>query len=163
MTETEQRTQMGRGDLLAVAEPWLRDFGSSIFGALIALNLVILSAVLTIGSVDVLVKIATAGTAMALAPRRARSASAPRLTDVRSVRRSRSGKPEEGRLNVIALRNTAGLLSVTFLLTVVGLTGAVWHIASSIAVAFLVALAASLATFALAAAQLGAFGSRPPQ
>ena len=168
MTESGQPTQIRTDEFLAVAAPWLADFGSWIFGALIALNLVILGAALTIGPVDVAVKVATAGTAISLAPGAVGLLLLRVLTDVRSIRRSRtadsaSHEPGPPRLNMVALRYTVSLLLITFLLSLVGLTAAVWHIAWWIAAAFLVALGGSLVMFVLAASRLGAFGSRGPQ
>ena len=73
-TEQEQadkewaQTRKGFASLLEQVTPWLLELGSWIFGALIAFNLLILAALLTVGPVDRAVLIATAAFALALPP-----------------------------------------------------------------------------------------------
>src|SRR5438045_5336792 len=49
---TWERTVAGLAKLVERITPWLLDLGNWIFGALIAFNLLVLSALLTIGPVD---------------------------------------------------------------------------------------------------------------
>ena len=64
--ETFARTMAAFATVFERITPWLLDLGSWIFGALIAFNLVILGALLTVGPVDPSVLVATAGFALAL-------------------------------------------------------------------------------------------------
>ena|SRR5437879_142802 len=66
--DTWERTRAGLVKLLERLTPWLLDLGNWIFGALIAFNLLVLGALLTIGPVDTAVLIATAAFALALPP-----------------------------------------------------------------------------------------------
>ena len=163
MTATEHRDDNG---LLATLAPWLTDFGNWIFGALIAFDLVVLGAVLTVGPEDEAVKLSTAAVAMAVPPGAVGLLLLRLVTDVRKIRQSRAtdAQPAAQGPHMVVLRYTVGLMLVTFLLTMVGLTAALWHIAWWSAVAFVVIVAASLLIFFLAARDLGAFSARrrPP-
>ena len=66
--DTWTRTEAGLVKLVERITPWLLDLGNWIFGALIAFDLLILSALLTIGPVDTSVLIATGAVALALPP-----------------------------------------------------------------------------------------------
>lgn len=159
--------------------PWLTELGNWIFGGLIAFNLVILGAVLTIEPLDVAVKIAIAADALALPPCVVGLILLRLVADVHTIRQSQTAKqafhdagltldglpPSERqaavrRLNTVVLRLTNGLVIVTVLLTLVGLTAALWHGAWWIGVAFVAVLALSLATLVLGAAQLARVGAR---
>jgi len=66
--DTWERTVAGLAKLVERITPWLLDLGNWNFGALIAFNLLVLSALLTVGPVDKAVLIATATLAVALPP-----------------------------------------------------------------------------------------------
>jgi hypothetical protein len=147
------------GELLKAVAPWLTDFGSWIFGALIGFDLVILGAILTIGPVDDAVNIATAAVALALPPGALGLVLLRVVTDVRNIRRSRTGAEAAAQSpSMVVLRYTVGLMLVTILLTLVGVTASLWHMAWWIAVAFVVMLGLSVAVFVIAAVQLRARG-----
>ena len=180
MTETEKkrrrprvdenwrRTQLGLTQLLDSVTPWLLDLGSWTFGALIALNLVVLGALLTVGPVDVAVKIATASFAVALPLGVGGLVLLRLLTDMsksnlgETARKAfidagfsfrRAGNTDESRPRRTALIYTYVLLTATMLMTLTGLTAALWHMAWWIGVTFIVM--AFLSQSALAAALSG--------
>src|ERR1700737_5395450 len=64
--ETARRTVTAFGSLVERIAPWLLDLGSWIFGALIAFDLVILGALLTVGPIDAAIIVSTAAFALAL-------------------------------------------------------------------------------------------------
>ena len=156
MSEAAQPRESRPGELLNLVAPWLTDFGNWIFGALIGFNLVILGAILTIGPVDHAVNIATAAVATALPPGALGLILLRVVTDVRNIRRSRSGADtsEQGGPSMVVLRYAVGLMLVTILLTLIGVTAALWHMAWWIAVAFVAVLGLSLAVFVIAAVQM---------
>jgi hypothetical protein len=179
VTESPQSTEVGFAQFLAGIGPWLMELGNWIFGGLIAFNLVILGAVLTIEPLDVAVKIAIAADALALPPSAVGLILLRLVADVRSLRQSQparqafrdvgfnfDGLPVSEReaalrrLDTVIFRVTNGLMAVTILLTLVGLTAALWHGAWWIGVAFLGVLALSLGGLVLGAAQLARGGAR---
>ena len=179
MTDTRRGTRDGLAPFLAGIAPWLTELGNWIFGGLIAFNLVILGAVLTIEPFDVAVKIAIAAGALALPPCIVGLILLRLVADVRTIGQSQTAKqaihdagftfgglpPSERqaaalRLNTVILRFTNRLMIVTVLLTLVGLTAALWHAAWWIGVTFLAALALSLGILVLGAAQLARGGAR---
>jgi hypothetical protein len=179
VTDTRRTTQVGFAQFLAGIAPWLMELGNWIFAGLIAFNLVILGAVLTIEPLDVAVKIAIAADALALPPSAVGLILFRLVADVRTIRQSETAKQAfhdagftlEGlpasereasvrRLNRVILRFTNGLMIVTVLLTLVGLTAALWHAAWWIGAAFLAVLALSLGTLVLGAVQLARGGAR---
>ena len=64
--ERSARTFEGLRNLVARVTPWLIDVGSWIFGGLTAINLVVISALITVGPVASAIKISTAALAAAL-------------------------------------------------------------------------------------------------
>ena len=64
--ERSARTFEGLRNLVARVAPWLVDVGSWIFGGLTAINLVVISALITVGPVASAIKISTAALAAAL-------------------------------------------------------------------------------------------------
>ena len=162
--ETWVRTQAAMGTLLESITPWLLDLGNWIFGALIAFSLVIIGALLTVGPVDRAVLIATAAFALALPPDVAgfillRLAADMRKVDLDNVAATafvgagftaeqvaQTSNPQESerRRTRTVLRTSYSLLSLTILLTLVGVTAALWHMAWWIGVAFAVMLMLSL-------------------
>ena len=179
MTDDRRTAPVGFAQFLTGIGPWLMELGNWIFGGLIAFNLVILGAVLTIEPLDVAVKIAIAADALALPPSAVGLILLRLVADVRSLRQSEparqafhdagfsfDGLPASEReaalrrLDTVIFRVTNGLMVVTVLLTFVGLTAALWHGAWWIGVAFLGVLALSLGALVLGAAQLARGGAR---
>jgi hypothetical protein len=177
--DARRGTRVGVAEFLAGIAPWLMELGNWIFGGLIAFNLVILGAVLTIEPVDGAVKIATAACALALPPSAVGLILFRLVSDVRSIRQSETAKrelhdagftlgglpPSERqaairRLDAVILRFANGLMTVTVLLTFIGLTAALWHVEWWIGVAFLAVLALSLGTLAVGAVKLARGGAR---
>jgi hypothetical protein len=155
------------------------ELGNWIFGGLIAFNLVILGAVLTIEPVDDAVRIAIAAGALALPPSAVGLILFRLVADVRTIRQSETAKqaihdagftldgvpPSERqaavrRLYTAILRFTNGLMILTVLLTFGALTAALWHAAWWIGVAFLAVLALSLGSLILGAVRLARGGAR---
>ena len=170
--KTWRGTQVGLTQFLDVVTPWLLDLGSWIFGALIACNLVILGVVLTIGPVDDAVKVATAAFALALPPNVVGFVLLRLVADMRKIRLQETAtqafqqagfqvedmpdpQKAERHLSSVTLGYTYSLMALTFLLTLVGVTAALWHSAWWIGVAFLVMLVLSLGVMLAAASQLG--------
>jgi len=136
--------------------PWLLDLGSWVFGGLIAFSLVILGSLLTIGPVDPAVKISTAAFAAALPLDLCGFVLLRLCADLVNVRLDVIGAKaleEEGfsveglqteipenKLRSIALRYSYGVLGIALLLTLVGITAALWHMAWWIGVVFVAML-----------------------
>lgn len=147
----------GAGRLVDAITPWLLELGNWIFGGLIAFSLLILSALLTVGPVDVAVKVATASFAIAL-PLDVTGFVLLRLfADMARVSLPELGtkafvdagfqvdqegtfKVSEGKLRNVALRYSYGVLALSVTVTLIGLAAALWHMAWWIAVAFVVML-----------------------
>ena len=179
MTNPPRETESAFAEFLEGVGPWLTELGNWIFGGLIGFNLVILGAVLTIEPLDVAAKIAIAADASALPPSAVGLILLRLAVDVRSIRQSQTAKqvlrdagftfgglpaPERHaaavKLNAVILRSTNRLMVLTILLTLIGLTAALWHAAWWIGVAFLVALVLSLGILVLGAARLVSGGAR---
>ena len=167
-----RRTQFGLSQFFDVIAPWLLDLGSWIFGALTAFNLVILGVVLTIGPVDTAEKIATAMFALALPPNVTGFVLVRLVTDMRKIRAPDEAteafkaagfelesmpdrKEAERRMSGVTLTYTFILINVSVLLTIAGLTAALWHSGWWIGVSFLVMLGLSIGVLLLAASQMG--------
>ena len=154
--ETFTQTLKGFGTLVERITPWLLELGSWIFGALIAFDLLILAALLTVGPADLAALVATAAFALALPPNAAgffllrllEDIKNARLEDVAveafqeagfSVDQVRSPDPSE---SVIKQRTKTvliysySILSVSVLLTAIGVAAALWHMAWWISIAF---------------------------
>lgn len=185
MTETEKkrrrprvdenwrRTQLGLTQLLDSITPWLLDLGSWTFGALIALNLVVIGALLTVGPVDVAVKIATASFAVALPFGVGGLVLLRLLTDMSksnlggAARKAfidagfsfrEAGNADESRPRRSALLYTYVLLTATVLMTLIGLTAALWHMAWWIGVTFVVMALVSQSVLGAALSGMGPKG-----
>ena len=170
-----KRTVTALGSVLERITPWLLDLGNWIFGALIAFNLVILGALLTVGPVDHAAVIATAAFALALPVDVAgflllRLASDLKTVDLEQVATSafveagfaaedRPAAPDpqesEKRRARITLRYSYGLLALAVLLTLVGLAAALWHMSWWIAIAFVVMVLLTQAVVAMAISSTG--------
>ena len=158
--ENWRLSQQGLTQFFDLITPWLLDLGNWIFGALIAFNLLILGVVLTIGPVDVAVKIATAAFAAALPPNvvgfvllrvtddmrknRIRESATQAFQDAGfKVEEMPDPKAMERQLGQRTLMYTYSLLTLTLLLTLIGLFAALWHSAWWIALLFLAMLGLS--------------------
>lgn len=162
--ETWVRTQAALETLLARVTPWLLDLGNWIFGALIAFSLVILGAMLTVGPVDRAVLVATAAFALALPLDVAgfvllRIAVDMKKVDLETVAtaafveagftseevgQALDPRESERKRTRKVLLYSYNLLTLTALLTLVGMTAALWHMAWWIGVAFAAMLLVSL-------------------
>jgi uncharacterized membrane protein len=162
--ETWVRTQAALGTLLSRVTPWLLDLGNWIFGALIAFSLVIIGAMLTVGPVDRAVLVATAAFALALPLDVAgffllRIAADMKKVDLETVAtavfveagfsseevgQGLDPKESEQRRTRRVLGYSYSLLVLTALLTLVGVTAALWHMAWWIGVAFAAMVVLSL-------------------
>jgi hypothetical protein len=173
--DTRTRTEAGLVKLVDRITPWLLDLGNWIFGALIAFDLLILSALLTVGPVDTSVLIATAAIALALPPDIAgflllRLAADTKRVDLEQVATEAfvevgfevkengqvrgPDEAEQSRARVV-LRYSYALLALTVVLTFIGLTAALWHMAWWIGAAFVGMAVASQAIFFVALASTG--------
>jgi len=173
--DTLARTEAGLVKLVERIAPWLLDLGNWIFGALIAFDLLILSALLTVGPVDTSVLIATAAIALALPPDIAgflllRLAADMKSVDLEQVATEafvevgfevKDRAPVEGpddaeqRRARVVLRYSYALLALTVVLTFIGVTAALWHMAWWIGAAFVGMAVASQAVFFVAVASTG--------
>lgn len=146
--------------LLERITPWLFEVGSWIFGGLIAFTILIMASLITVGPVDQPINIATAAFALALpldvtglvllrivrdvrpvgfeeeisrafqeAGLTPGEQEIPSLTALETVRK-------RGTRNV--LYTALGILTVSCILTLVGMAAALWHVAWWIAAAFVV-------------------------
>jgi hypothetical protein len=173
--DTWARTKAGLVKLVERITPWLLDLGNWIFGALIAFNLLILSALLTVGPADASVLIATAAIALALPPDIAgflllRLAADMKRVDLEDVATqafvevgfkvegydpAQSRKEAEQRRTRVVLRYSYALLAFSVGLTFISVTAALWHIAWWIAATFLGMAVVSQAIFFVAVASTG--------
>jgi hypothetical protein len=174
-SDTWARTEAGLVKLVERITPWLLDLGNWIFGALIAFDLLILSALLTVGPVDTSVLIATAAIALALPPDIAgflllRLAADMKSVDLEQVATAafvevgfelkdrgpvQSPDVAEQRRARLVLRYSYALLALTVVLTFIGVTAALWHMAWWIGAAFVGMAVASQAVFFMAVASTG--------
>ena len=174
--DTFRRTVAAFGRIVERLAPWLLDLGSWIFGGLIAFNLVILGALLTVGPVDQAVLVATAAFALALPTdvagffllRLAADMKNVALEDVATQAFLDAGfdveqrpdaaiSPEivERRRTRVVLRYTYGMLAASVLLTLIGISGALWHMAWWIGVIFVGMVVVSLLPVLLAVVSTG--------
>ena len=173
--DTWTRTEAGLVKLVERITPWLLDLGNWIFGALIAFDLLILSALLTIGPVDTSVLIATGAVALALPPDIAvflllRLAADMKSVDLEQVATeafvevgfevkdrgpAQGRKAAEQRRARIVLRYCYALLAFSVVLTFIGVTAALWHMAWWIGAAFVAMAVVSQAIFFVAISSTG--------
>lgn len=162
--ETFGRTARAFETLVEGITPWLIDLGGWIFGALIALNLLVLASLVTVGPSDPAVLIATLCLALALPPDVAGFLLLRLLEDVTKIRLEQvaadafagegfdrtqfetAGVPADlvRRRSRAVLVYSYSMLSLSAALTVAGLTATLWHMAWWIAIAFLVMTFVSL-------------------
>lgn len=180
MSDVDQKaaaTFRGLRNLIEQIAPWLIDVGNWVFGGLIAVNLVVISALITVGPVDAAVRTATAALAVALPLNVAGIVVLRLVKDVKDVALDdltlrafrRAGFPNidahfpppherpaaHGRRFRVALLYSAGIAAVSIALTLTGIDAAVWHMGRWIAVALLgaVALGAALVAIFIATAE----------
>lgn len=150
--------------LLEGLTPWLLDLGGWIFGALIALNLLVLASLVTVGPSDPAILIATLCLALALPPdvggflllRLLGDLSKVQLDHVAADAFAAQGFDREQfeaaaqpadvarRRSRRVLTYSYSLLNLSAVLTIAGLTATLWHMAWWVAVAFLVMTGLSL-------------------
>ena len=184
MDERARQSFDAIGTLFDRTTPWLAEIGEWIFGGLIAINLVVISALLTIGPVDVAVRIAITLFAGAL-PLNLAGLVVLRLTkdlmnfgvdDLAHQAFKQSGFAEIDayfppalerssfvkRRASVALRYSLAIAAINGTLTLAGLAAAMWHMAWWIGSGFLVmvALSAALVVGVLAHAQPPLFPRR---
>lgn len=167
---------VGLKNLIERIGPWLLDLGNWIFGALIAFNLLILGALLTVGPVDPAVTVASAAVALALPPALGgffllRLTTDMRNADLEAVATQAfqeagfavdapqlAQAPRESRETKrtrIVLAYSYGLLAFTVLVTLVGITAALWHMGWWVGVLFAAGAIASQGIVIGAIAQFG--------
>jgi MFS family permease len=163
--------------LLEKGTPWLYDVGSWVFGGLIAFTVLIIGALITIGPVDLAIKVSTAALAFALPLdvtglvllRLAQDLKPGQFEQEVSETFQEAGLSPDGvqvpsltslqamriRGTRIALGAAFGILTVSIILTLAGLGAALWHMTWWIAIAFvaMVALCLLFVTIAMSVAQ----------
>ena len=170
--DTFGRTVSAFGALIEGIAPWLLDLGSWIFGALIAFDLVILGALLTVGPVDTAIIVSTAAFALALPSDVAGFFLLRLMADLKNVdlekvatqafqevgfdvpAPSNEGSLEKKRTRVV-LGYSYGLLTLAVFLTLIGITAALWHMAWWIGVIFVPMVVASQSVVFKAIASTG--------
>jgi hypothetical protein len=174
--EQSARTFTGLRNLAERITPWLVDVGSWIFGGLTAVNLVVISALITVGPVDAAIRTSTAALAAALPLNVAGIILLRLIKDVHDVGLDDltlrafqdAGFPEieayfpspgerasqDARRSRVALLYSVGIAAVSIALTVTGMAAAMWHMGHWIAFVLLsvVFLSAVLVTAAVARA-----------
>jgi len=141
----------GLGLLAARAEPWLFEVGSWIFGGLLAFNLVLVSALITVGPADDAILISITALACALplevagmcVVRFAKDARNVGIDDLTLQSFKDAGFPDieayfppagerdrlRARRSAVALRYSLGIGSLSMALTALGLLAALWYMA----------------------------------
>ena len=161
--QTAAQAMSGFGTMVERITPWLLDLGSWVFGALIAFNLLIMAALLTVGPSDLAAVIATAAFALALPLdvagffllRLLEDIQKARLEDIAAEAFQQAGfrvdqvaTPDavesirKRRMRLVLIYSYS-ILSVSVLLTVIGMSAALWHMAWWIGIAFLLVALAS--------------------
>jgi hypothetical protein len=172
--ERSARTFEGLRNLIARVTPWLIDVGSWIFGGLTAINLVVISALITVGPVATAIKISTAALAAALplnvagilllrlikdlkevgidglTLRAFQDAGFPQIDAYFPAPRERA--IQHARRSRVALLYSMGIAALSIALTLTGMAAALWHLGQWIALILVssVVLSAALVTIAIA-------------
>jgi ABC-type multidrug transport system fused ATPase/permease subunit len=157
----EQNKQIMKafGNLVERINPWLLEFGSWIFGGLIAFTLLVIASLFTIGPVDRAVTISTAAFAFALPLNLTGLLLLRLVNDLKQVgfeeeleqafkgadpivrEKAASHNTLESmrkRRTVFFLGYSLGILALSVLLTLIGMLAVLWHMAWWIGVAFFV-------------------------
>lgn len=171
----ESATFRGLRNLAEAALPWLTEVGSWIFGGLTAVNLVVISALITVGPVDAAIRASTAALAAALPLNVAGILLLRLIKDVNDIglddltqRAFREGgfpdidayfpspperQSQHARRARVALLYSLGIAALSIALTVTGMAAAVWHMGRWIAFVLLSAVILSAALVAVVIAQ----------
>jgi hypothetical protein len=153
--ERSARTFEGLRNLVAKLTPWLIDVGSWIFGGLTAANLVVISALITVGPVDAAIRTSTAALAAALPLNVAGIVLLRLVKDLKTVGidgltlrafqaagfpdidayfpAPRERASQYARRSRIALLYSMGIAALNIALTLTGVAAAVWHMGQWIA------------------------------
>jgi len=149
LDERSARTFGGLRNLAEQITPWLIDVGSWVFGGLTAVNLVVISALLTVGPIDAAIRTATAALAAALplnvagiillrlikdvkdiglddlTERAFRDAGFPDIDAYFPAPRERES--QRARRSRVALLYSLGIATLSMALTLTGVSAALWH------------------------------------
>jgi len=172
--EQSARTFTGLRNLAERTTPWLVDVGSWIFGGLTAVNLVVLSALITVGPVDAAIRTSTAALATALPLnvagiillRLIKDAKDVGLDDLALRAFQDAGFPEidayfpspaasasrHARRSLVALLYVLAIAALSIAFTTTGTGAALWHMRRWIALVFLSAVILSVGLVAVAIA-----------
>ena len=163
--ESYKQTMKAFGKLVERITPWLFEFGSWIFGGLIAFNLIVIAALITVGPVDPAIMVSTTAFALALpldvagffllrlVPDMKRvgieEEAAQAFQDVGFTVGEQVVSPKalealQKRRIGIVLRYSYGILALSAILTLTGMTAVLWHMAWWIGVAFIAMVMISL-------------------
>lgn len=171
LREQTQRASDAMGVLLERMTPWLFDIGTWVFGGLTAFSLLVVSALLTVGPKDAAILVSISALACALPLNVAGICVLRLVKDMKEVgvddltlqAFKDAGYPEVGSYNPPAgerearekrRRDTAlwcslGIATCTVVLTVTGLTAALWYMAWWIGVLVLLVALASVGLLAI--------------
>jgi hypothetical protein len=159
-----KRTIAAFGLVVERIAPWLFDLGNWVFGALIAFNLLVLGALLTVGPVDAAVIVSAAALAISLPIAAAGFLLLKLAQDIKRVgleqvtteafekvgfefddKAAANEAPEVGekRRTARVLRYCYALLVLSASLTLISVTAALWHMAWWIGLAFIAAVVAA--------------------
>jgi hypothetical protein len=173
-----QQSLKAVGKVIENISPWLFEVGSWIFGGLIAFTLLVLASLLTVGPVDLSVKVSTVAFAMSLPLavtglvllRLVQDLKPVHLEGVAQVFQEAGLTPGEQQIpsvtslealrkrgTQIVLSTALGMLGLCSILTIVGMTAALWHMSRWIGIAFLATVLISLVIIQVALAT-----SQPP-
>jgi hypothetical protein len=151
MDDQAERSMKSLGNLVEKVTPWLLDVGSWIFGGLMAVNLVVIASLITVGPVDSAIQVSMTALVCAL-PLNVAGIVLLRLTkDVSDIRLDdltlrvfqEAGFPEietyfpppqqraalQKRRSEIVLLFSLGIAALSVALTMTGLAAALWHMA----------------------------------
>jgi hypothetical protein len=179
--EQSRRTFSGLRNLTERISPWLVDVGSWIFGGLIAVNLVVLSALITVGPIDAAIRTSTAALAAALPLNVAGIVLLRLVKDVNDVGLDDltlrafqdAGFPDidayfpspgeraaqQARRSRVAILYSMGIAALSIALTMTGMSAAMWHMGRPIAFVLLAAATLSAAVVGVAIAHTLPTGS----
>jgi hypothetical protein len=155
--EVYKQSMKAVGKLVERITPWLLDFGSWIFGGLIAFNLLVVAALITVGPVDPAITVSTAAFALALPLElagllllrldqdlkhvgfeeevaQAFQEVGPNVREQVASRTALELWPK--RRTRIVLLYALWILALSVVLTLTGITAALWHMAWWIGVVF---------------------------
>lgn len=176
-----QQTMQALGKFVERITPWLLEVGSWIFGGLIAFTLLVIASLLTVGPVDPAILVATTALALALPLNVTGLVLLRLIQDLKQVGFEEemaqsfqevgfTGDPQipaipappaleasRKRRASIVLAYCSGILALSALLTLTGMTSALWHMAWWIGVVFCAMAIISIVIVILAIAT-----SQPP-